>query len=106
MRVTEVHNKVLALLSRTVTNALDVERFGVAVCNALYHIVDKSSCKTVEGLVLRGTLNDNLRALLLYHDLMIESVCKCALRSLYRNGRAVDFNINARRNSNGLFAYS
>ena len=89
MGITQVHNKVLALLSGTVADALDLKRLGKAVCNALNHVVDKSSCQTVERLVqliLGRTVNNDLCALLLDDDIGVERICESTLGSLYRNG--------------------
>ena len=48
MRVTEVKSNLVAALCSTITNALDLESLGVTVCNTLYQVRDKSSCKTVK----------------------------------------------------------
>ena len=52
MRVTEVHNQILALLSDTVTNALNAQLLLEAIGNTNNHVVNQAAGETVQCAVV------------------------------------------------------
>ena len=109
MRETEGQCNLLAALLASVTNAVDLQLLGEAVCITLIHVVDKGSCQSVNGLaevLIIRTLNDDLAALLGdLHD-VIEFLGQGALGALNCNYGAVDLYFHTCGNSNGLLTNS
>ena len=93
MGETEVHDKVLALLCGTVTDALNFKSLGVAVGHALDHVGDEGSGQTVKRAVFLcvvGTGYDNFVTLDLGFDFAGDGVMKSALGALNGHFLAVD----------------
>ena len=107
MREAELHLQVLALERGTVADAHELELLGEAVRGALDHVRDERAHEAVEGLrvaaVVRA-LDDDVVALALDDHDLGEAAGELALRALDRHGGAVDGNVDAGRNGDGLFA--
>ena len=109
MRITEIEYKILALFLSTVTYAVYFKSFGVTVCYALYHIVDKGTGKSVKRtvvFVVGRTGNDYFIALKRNVYFAVKGVFKSTLGSLYGYLAAVYLNIYTGRNRDRLLSYS
>ena len=103
MRVTEVHNQILALLSDTVTNALNAQLLLEAFGNAYDHVVDQAAGQAVQCtvvLVVVRTSDEDFVALHRDVHVRMEFAGKGCLSALYGNNVAVNLDFNAGRNGN------
>ena len=109
VRIPDIHNKFLALLGNTITDAVDFELFLKAFGHADDHVVQECTGKPVQGFVqvaVIGTGHDD-RAVF-HSDLHIVVYCsgKFPFGALHGNSTAVDFDIDACGNSDRLSADS
>ena len=110
VREAQTHDQLSALLLGTVADAVDVQLLGVALLNALNHVVQQSAGQAVQRLVqmlVVGTLNSQHIALNLQNHIGMEGVAQGALRTLHGDSIALG-NINRAvcRNDNRLLTNS
>ena len=106
MRITQIHDNVLALLCGTIADTLDDEGLGVTVGYAFDHICNQCSGQTVQGtvfLVISRTSYDHFAVFYCDAQFLGELSGQCALCTLYGNQIFVALYFNAGRTLIGFF---
>ena len=105
MRETKLDLKVLAFERCTIANAYQLELLGITFRNALNHIVDERTRKTVEALCFAAivrTLDDYFITFDLDIHHVVEGTGEFALGAFDRNSLAIDLNFYSGRIVTGI----